>query len=199
MLERLRFSGVRSYTLLGMSILLLFAVSTARGYTYDFLGEETGGWDDIKRGPATYVLDRSDYTPDLGLSEPEITTALNNAFDTWSSVDNSFLALREKRDRGGNYDIVDGPFVSLDPAALISRQSSMIRGAWGFGSRFLCSFAARKALPDPAAPENRTGPSLWASLAICLTTRFILGAWATTSPSDGVRACCLNDSRKKLI
>ncbi len=115
MLVKRRFSRVRSYTLLAVSILLLFAVSTARGYTYTSLGE-AGGWDDVEKRPATtYVLDRSDYTSDSDLSESQITTALTNAFDTWSSVENSSLTFAEKRDAGGNYDVFDGPLDSGGP------------------------------------------------------------------------------------
>ncbi|MHC4982641.1 MAG: matrixin family metalloprotease [Planctomycetota bacterium] len=92
----------------GAAVLVVFLVSSAQGYTYNALGA-AGGWDDVeKESSVTYVLDRSDYTHDLGLTEPQISSALRSTFSTWASVESSSLTFTEKADNGGNYDLTDG-------------------------------------------------------------------------------------------
>ena len=95
---------------------LLCPVSAAQAYTLNNLGD-AGGWDNVEKKtyPPTYVLDRSDYTTDLGLTEIQVTGALSSAFNTWGSVANSSLTFTEKADLGGNYDIFDGPSDSAGP------------------------------------------------------------------------------------
>ena len=114
MLKKRSFSDVRTVAVLAVAMLLLVGVSSVRAYQLNNLGL-AGGWDDVQKGSVSYVLDRSDYTSDLGMSESQITGALSGAFDTWSSRNNSSLSLRPKRDRGGNYDVLDGPADSSGP------------------------------------------------------------------------------------
>ncbi len=98
-----------------LGLVLFIAAGSARAYTYNNLGE-AGGWDDVEKGSTTsYVLDRSDYTQDLNLSQQQITGALNSAFTTWSSVEGSSLSLVENSDQGGNYDVFDGPNDTAGP------------------------------------------------------------------------------------
>jgi len=95
--------------------LLGLAATGTYGYTYNNLGS-AGGWDDVEKGSSvTYVLDRSDYTQDLGLGEAQITGVLRSAFSTWGSVEGSSLNFTEKSDEGGNYDLTDGPGDSAGP------------------------------------------------------------------------------------
>ena len=114
MFNKRLFSKVGRYSLAAVTILLVLGASAAQGFSTTSLGD-AGGWDDVDHGPTTYVLDRSDYTVDLGITEAQVTTALTNAFDTWSSTGNPSLRFREKRDRGGNYDVFDGPLDSNGP------------------------------------------------------------------------------------
>ena len=96
------------FSLAACAILLTLFVSTAGGSTYNSLGS-AGGWDDVEKSSSvSYVLDRSDYTSDLGLSEAQVTAALTSAFSTWASVPGSSLAFTEMPDLGGNYDVTDG-------------------------------------------------------------------------------------------
>ena len=103
-----RFAQVRNIAIVSLGSLLVFLVSNASAFTYTPLGE-VGGWDDVQKGSSvTYVLDRSDYTQDLGLKEGQITAALTNTFDTWASPENTSLAFTAMDDQGGNYDLLDG-------------------------------------------------------------------------------------------
>ena len=102
-------SLVNSFALICAGLLVLAVVSDANAYTYNNLGG-AGGWDDVQKGSSvSYVLDRSDYTSDSGLSENQITSVLTSAFDTWGSVVGSGLKFVANADLGGNYDLLDGP------------------------------------------------------------------------------------------
>jgi len=115
MLDRCRALDIKTYISLVLGLCLLFSIPTAQAYTYNNLGA-VGGWDNVERTfSPTYVLDRSDYTTDLGLTQTQITGALRSAFSTWDSVKGSSLSFTEKPDRGGNYDLTDGPLDSAGP------------------------------------------------------------------------------------
>lgn len=103
-------SNSTNYTPFTVGLCLLLSVSIAQAYSLNNLGA-AGGWDNVEKEypPVTYVLDRSDYITDLDLTETKVTSALNNAFNTWGSVENSSLSFAEKEDLGGNYDLTDGP------------------------------------------------------------------------------------------
>ena len=101
-------SNAKRYNRIAVGLIILLCVSSAQGYTYNYLGA-SGGWDDTEGLPVSYVLDRSDYTLDSNLSESQISGVLTNAFDSWALVAGSSLAFEAKPDRGKNYDLTDGP------------------------------------------------------------------------------------------
>lgn len=108
MFSRDRFAQVRHIVIIALGSMLVLLVSDALAYTYTGVGGD-GGWDDVEKGSSvTYVLDRSDYTQDLGLSEAQITSALNRTFETWAAAENASLDFTEMADQGGNYDLLDG-------------------------------------------------------------------------------------------
>ena len=109
-------SNFNRYTSFVVMLCLLCPVSAAQAFTLNNLGS-AGGWDNVEKKcpPVTYVLDRSDYTTDLGLTETRISGALTSAFNTWGSVDGSVLTFTEMSDLGGNYDVFDGPADSAGP------------------------------------------------------------------------------------
>ncbi|MDK1031777.1 MAG: matrixin family metalloprotease [Planctomycetia bacterium] len=99
---------------MGAGVVLLWC-ATAGAVEYNNLGA-AGGWDDVeKTSSVSYVLDRSDYTQDSGLSQSDITDALRSAFGTWADVASSSLSFTENPDDGGNYDLTDGPADSGGP------------------------------------------------------------------------------------
>lgn len=54
----------------------------------------------------TYVIDESDYTPDVPASETE--AAMASSYDSWTAISNTTLSLSRVADDGGNHDILDG-------------------------------------------------------------------------------------------
>ena len=97
------------------ALVVLLAVAAAQAGTTNNLGA-AGGWDDVqKSSTVSYVLDRSDYTEDLGLGETQVEAALTSAFETWDAVPNSSLAFTAMEDQGGNYDLFDGPGDGVKP------------------------------------------------------------------------------------
>lgn len=61
----------------------------------------------------SYVVDVSDLTSDGGLTPAEVEQAIDDAFDTWSDVPNTFLDNIKFADDGMNHDFLDG--VPTDP------------------------------------------------------------------------------------
>jgi hypothetical protein len=87
----------------------LTIIGGASGYALNSLGS-AGGWDDInKRGPITTVIDEHDFTNDVS-STAAISTALMNAYSTWSDVPGATKLNFEHKSgqAGGNYDAFDG-------------------------------------------------------------------------------------------
>jgi hypothetical protein len=116
-----------------IAVLLLVAFSaTASAYTFtDFrwnrpIGQTGGNFD------VSYVLDVSDYTTDNGLTPAQITSALNNAFNTWSSVVTSNLSFTQNVDAGGNYDYWDSGAAELpgEDTGASTFYSNIIFGGW---------------------------------------------------------------------
>lgn len=111
--------------------LLAICVSPSLGTAYEFtnLGD-AGGW---KKNPITMVLDRSDFTTDLGAdaaSLDSVDAALQSAFDTWADVSTTDkLSFERQPDLGGNYDVFDGLSGSLDQGA-DWRYANIVIGGW---------------------------------------------------------------------
>ncbi len=91
-----------------LSVVVFVMAGAAQAWT-PFGVAGAGGWDDInKGGPATVVLDASDFTVDQ--PGAAVGSALTNAFNTWDAVEGgSGLAFDYLPDDGGNYDVFDGP------------------------------------------------------------------------------------------
>lgn len=97
-----------------IALVVLLASGSVLGYELNNLGA-AGGWDDINKGGAvTTVLDASDYT--LDMASEAVRIALINAYTTWDSVEAATgLTFEFKTDKGGNYDVFDGPNDSAGP------------------------------------------------------------------------------------
>jgi hypothetical protein len=117
--------------------LLLFISNKAAAYSFtDFKWNrpvaQSGGNYDI-----SYVLDTSDYTSDSGLSTAQITNALTNAFNTWSSILTSSISFMQVADNNGNYDYYDSGGTSPGEDAGASLfYANIIFGGWMPASYF---------------------------------------------------------------
>ncbi len=88
---------------------------------------QTGGNTDI-----SYFVDGSDFTNDGGLSAGQVGTALVNAFNSWDAVPSADIALTQRPDDGGNYDVWDNSWAGAGTPDLGATlfYANVILGGW---------------------------------------------------------------------